>query len=136
MQTGIKFKISLIILIFSIILPFVASKLSTSKFSKESYEEIISFELPPSFNTTAKKEKADLISDPFRLKQRVDTLEKDKAAPTLKMVYKGKHRYALIGDNCLREGEKLGEYKVKKILLDKVLLVDKKGEELWLKLEN
>ncbi|MCS7203424.1 MAG: hypothetical protein NZ809_03120 [Thermodesulfovibrio sp.] len=130
-----KFKISIILFLISLVLPFAAYNIKPPKFIGTTETQIASFQLPEIHHFEIKEKASMKVSDPFKLAER--TLPKEKLSlPVLSMIYTGKNRYVILGDSIIKEGEKWGEFRVKKINLDKILLVDKKGEKIWLKMES
>lgn len=60
----------------------------------------------------------------------------EKALPKVTFVYIGQGKYALLGEELLKEGDRWGEWKIKAITLSGVVLEDEKGERRWVSLEE
>lgn len=134
-----KRKLSILILMVSLLLPIFAYKIKVPEFLNPVEIQIIQFTEPSGLEFVEKKSAYEgILQDPFKLSEK-GIPQKDLATrilPNLTLTYSGKNRYAIIGDKIVREGEKVGDFKVVKILKDKVLIRDKKGETVWLKLED
>jgi len=138
-MTG-KLKLSLLIFIVSIIMPVAAYKIKAPNVITSFESRILEFQEPVQMQMVLRKEFNMVLSDPFKLSEKSkmsdSKLPHIQVSPILSMIYEGKGRYAIIGDSIVKEGDKIGDSKVIKILKDRVLLMDKKGEQQWLKLEN
>jgi len=136
-----KLKLSLLILIIiSIIMPVVAYKIKVPRFITSLESQILEFHEPVQMQIALRKEFNKVLSDPFKLSEKTKISESKspdiQVLPILSMIYEGKGRYAIIGDSIIKEGDRIGDFKIIKILKDRVLLMDKKGVQQWLKLEN
>lgn len=136
MKGKAKLKIAIVLLFLSLILPFLVNKIKPLKFVGQPEAQIASFQLPQIQHFELKEDSITLLN-PFRLTDK-KTLTQDikQPLPSLSMIYKGKKHYAVLGDRILGEGEKWGDFKIEKIATDKVLLVNKRGERIWLRMEN
>lgn len=129
-----------ILWIVSLILPIIAYKAKPPRFITERELQIGQFQEPPLVEVKEKALSKDIaLSDPFKIdeKQRISSTEKSKEfLPNvqLSLIYKGKEKYVMIGDKIFKEGDRFNGFTINKISQDKVLLKDKKGEEIWLKL--
>lgn len=135
-----KLNLFYIILATSIILPIIAYKVKAPSFLSNSELRIAQFQEPTisEFRENRSLLKLTLV-DPFKidLKQRVSSSEKSKdslISAQISLIYSGKNKYVMIEDRIFKEGDKFDSFTIKKISQDRVLLKDKKGEEIWLKL--
>jgi hypothetical protein len=139
-----RFKIAILIFIISLILPIVAFKLKAPEFLNSLEKRIANFQEPSEIQVAERKSfYVSNLNDPFKLSERVKILSKATGLSQeynellmLSMIYKGKRKYVQIGDKIVKEGERFGNFRVMKILEDKVLIKDKKGEKKWLKVEG
>ncbi len=133
-----RFKIALLIFVVSAILPFVAFKLKAPQFLNPLERRIADFQEPTQIQIFKKKTSYNVsLDDPFKISERAKMVsKKDMSISSLSMIYKGKNKYVIFGDNIVKEGDRIGDLRVVKILNDKVLIKDGKGEEIWLRLEN
>lgn len=136
-------RISVFILIVSIIFPILAYKLKPPKLLNSLEMKIAQFQEPSRIEIAEKKDLNEFrLDDPFKLSERAkistqgDLAKKQLGIPYVSLIYQGKKRYVMLGDSIAKEGEKVGDYRIVKILHDKVLLRDKKGETIWLRLEE
>lgn len=144
MKKSIKpsYLIMIIMLILSIVLPFTAFLIKAPSFISEKEMTIIKFKEPSSFELKMRKYFDDLIlTDPFKSveKARSDNSEKSKKLVSpgqISLIYSGKNKFVIIGNIILKEGDKFENFTVRKIFIDRVLLIDIKGEEIWLNVEN
>jgi len=138
-----RFKIAILIFIISLILPIVAFKLKAPEFLNSLEIRIANFQEPEIQVAERRSFYVSNLNDPFKLSERVKILSKATGLSQeynellmLSMIYKGKRKYVQIGDKIVKEGERFGNFRVMKILEDKVLIKDKKGEKKWLKVEG
>jgi hypothetical protein len=135
-----KLKLSLLIFVISIIMPVVAYKIKVPKFLTSLESQISEFHEPVQMQIALRGDFNKVLSDPFKLSEKTKIPESKSqdihVLPILSMIYEGKGRYAIIGDSIIKEGDRIGNFKVLKIFKDRVLLMDKKGERQWLKLQN
>lgn len=135
-----KIKIFHIVLIASLVLPIIAYKIKAPRFITAKELQIAQFQEPSLAEIKEKRALVDIVlSDPFRLekKQSFTITEKPREVlPTiqLSLIYSGKNKYVMIGDRIFKEGDRFDGFIIARISHDRVLLKDKKGEEIWLKL--
>lgn len=136
-------KVTAIIFLISFILPILAYKLKIPKFLNPLEIKIAQFQEPSIIEIDEKKRlKEFILDDPFKLTDRgkrttqEDLAKRQSETPYVSLIYQGKKKYVMLGDSFAKEGEKVGDFKVIKILNDRILIRDKKGEKTWLKLEN
>jgi len=138
-----RFKIAILIFIISLILPVVAFKLKAPEFLNSVEIRIANFQEPEIQVAEKRSFYVSSLNDPFKLSERAKILSKATGMPQeyidmpyLSMIYKGKRKYVLFGDEIVKEGERFGNFRVIKILDDRVLIKDKKGEKKWLRVEG
>ncbi len=136
-------KLNVIIFIISFTLPMLAYQLKPPKFLNPLEIKIAQFQEPSRIEISEKNRlKEFILDDPFKLTDRGkratqgDLAKRQSEMPYVSLIYQGKKKYVMFGDSIAKEGERVGDFKVVKILNDKVLIRDKKGEKTWLKLEN
>lgn len=136
-------KISAIIFVVSIILPILAYKIKSPTFLNTTEMEILRLQEPAKIDIIEKREFQEFsLDDPFKLGEKVkmstqeDLAKKQLGIFYISLIYHGKERYVILGENIAKEGDRIGDVKVVKILNDRVLLKNKKGEKIWLKLES
>ncbi|MCX7817252.1 MAG: hypothetical protein N2317_07060 [Syntrophales bacterium] len=133
---------ALFLFLFSTALPLVAYKAEPPKYLTTRELQIANYQEP--FDVQVAERKVYHIStldNPFRFKSVIlaktegETAQRTPFIPSLSLIYSGIERYALIGEEILEEGKRAGEFEVIKILEDRVLIKDKRGQKRWLKLE-
>lgn len=132
-----EFKIALIVALVSVLLPFLAIKSKPPAFLSSVEQQIASFQVQE-IKLTERKSFSYELKLPFYLAAKKEQIkESAKTLPALKLslIYRGRSKYALVGDRIVREGQMIDGYVVKYISKDSVLIKDKKGEKRWLKLE-
>lgn len=136
-------RLTAIIFLISFILPILAHQLKTPEFLDPLEIRIAQFQEPSKIEIGEKKSYNELIlDDPFKLTDRGkrtpqgDLAKRQLETPYVSLIYQGKKKYVILGDSLAKEGERVGDFRVIKILNDRVLIRDKKGEKTWLKLEN
>ncbi len=134
----VRFIITVLIIAISAILPFVAFKLKAPQFLNPLEISIANFQEPQQINIVERKiSYTKTVEDPFKISERVKiSLKEDLNISSLSMIYKGKDRYVIFGENIVKEGDRLGDLSILRILDDKVLIKDGKGEKIWLRLQN
>lgn len=133
----------LILFVFSVVLPFVAYKARPPRYLTNRDLQIASFQEPFQIQVAERKTyQIASLDNPFYLKEeRLGKTERENEqkslfVPPLSLLYRGKEKYVAIGEEILKEGERVGEFEVVTVLDDRVLIKDKKGQKKWLKLEN
>ncbi|MCX7987881.1 MAG: hypothetical protein N2647_00365 [Thermodesulfovibrio sp.] len=132
-----KSKLAIIIIVVSFIIPLFVSKISAPSFISSNEMRILDFQIP-SYIVINEKKPTILASiyDPFKLSESfLKDSERKSSIFNVLMIYKGKNKYALVDNHIVKEGDKIGDFSVVKIQNDRVLIKDKKGEQIWLKLE-
>lgn len=135
-------KISLLIFILSIILPFISYKIKGPSFLNSFEMTLAKFQEPSLVEFTEKKGRVEFeLGDPFKISERLKKshkldMTKSLDSSNLSLIYHGQKRYVMFGNNIIGEGDRIGDFRIVKILSDRVLISDKKGETKWLKLEN
>lgn len=134
----VRFKITVLILAISAILPFVAFNLKAPHFLNPLERSIANFQEPQQIKIVERKiYYTRALEDPFKISERVKiSLKNDLNIASLSMIYKGKKRYVIFGDSIVKEGDRIGDFSIVRILDDRVLIKDKKGEKIWVRLEN
>lgn len=129
-------KVSLLILALS--LPFFAKKAPVPSFISPIEEKIEQSREPVNFEYLAKREININVLDPFRINERAKYASINKQAPvlsgTISLIYQGRDKYVIINNSILREGDSFENFKILRILSDRVLLRGSDGEERWLQL--
>lgn len=139
-----EFKISLIIFLLSTLIFIVFLKIKQPSFITQTEKAIAEYPLP---EITIKEKSLfahNSLNNPFETLKIVEVKSgvkeplavKESPLPMLSFIYEGRHKYAVIGNSIVREGDFINEYQIKGIFKDRVLIKDKKGEIKWLKLEN
>lgn len=136
-------KLIAITFIISFTLPILASQLKIPKFLNSLEIKIAQFQEPARIEIGERKGLNEIsLDDPFKLSDRAkistqgDLAKRQLDLPYLSLIYQGKNKYVMLGDRFAKEGERVGDFRVIKILNDRVLIRDKKGEKTWLKMEN
>lgn len=132
-----KSKLAIIIIVVSFIIPLFVSKISAPSFISSNEMRILEFQIPSYIVINEKKPTIlGSIYDPFKLSESfLKDSERKASIFNVLMIYKGKNKYALVDNHIVKEGDKIGDFSVVKIQNDRVLIKDKKGEQIWLKLE-
>lgn len=134
-----ELKISLVIFIISLLGLGVSVKLKPPSFITQVEKNIAEYTLS---EITIKKRLSFpyySLNNPFETVKIAEAEKKEvkeTPLPMLSFIYEGRHKYAIIGDSIVREGDSINGYQIKGIFKDKVLIQDKKGEKKWLKLQN
>lgn len=68
--------------------------------------------------------------------RRIERAPEHEVLPRVSFVYIGKEKYALVGEELLKEGDKWGEWTVKTITLSGVILENERGVRKWVGLEE
>lgn len=136
-------KISIFLIIISIILPLIAYKIKPPKFISSQESIIAQFQETTKVEIIEKREFDELsLNDPFKFREKKEKyIQKDSGRDqsetvTLSLIYQGRNKFVIINNEIAKESEKVDNFTVAKVLNDKVLIKEKKGEKRWLKLEN